>query len=396
VELPGGEVIEPPVPSAMSMPRIRFSDWRAVWNVIWDPLFQFPEMYVSGRVEIDAPLEHVTVEVFRAIQLVDARSGSWLRLARLKYRPRGTSLRRARQNIHHHYDIGNDFYALWLDGHMAYTCAYFPEPDVSLEDAQIAKFDHVCRKVRLQPGMHVIEAGCGWGGLALHMARHYGVTVQAYNISHQQICFARVQAEREGLADRVEFVEADWRTIRGSCDVFMSVGMLEHVGRRNYRQLGQLIDRVLKPGGRGLIHSIGQNVAQPASPWIERRIFPGGYPPSLSEMMRIFEPNGFSVLDIENIRLHYAQTLRHWLDRFRNHEPRVREMFDERFVRMWGFYLAGSYAAFVTGSYQLFQVVFNRAADNDVSWTRASLYQKKNAQRPVAHPFVPPDSPSNR
>jgi cyclopropane-fatty-acyl-phospholipid synthase len=343
--------------------------------VITDPMFQFPEMYSAGRLAIDGALEELTIEIFGAIQRSGRRLTPLMRAMSWIRWPRKTTLRAAKQNIHHHYDVGNEFYSLWLDREMAYTCAYFPRPEASLEEAQIAKFDHVCRKLRLKPNMFVIEAGCGWGGLALHMARHYGVRVRAYNISHQQILYARQKAEQEGLAERVEFVEADWRAIEGTCDIFASIGMLEHVGPRNYRSLGKLIDRVLKPGGRGIIHTIGQNEALPASPWIERRIFPGGYPPALSEMMRIFEPNGFSVLDVENLRLHYAQTLRHWLSRYEQSLPRIRTMFDEKFVRMWRFYLAGSVAAFVTGSYQLFQVVFNRAMDNDVAMTRDYLYR---------------------
>lgn len=375
IELPRGEVISPRDPAVPVVGRLRFLDDRALWRVITDPMFQFPEMYSAGRIAIDGPIDQIVIEIFHAMRRAGHRStwlGKWIGMARW---PRRTSLRAAKENIHHHYDIGNEFYKLWLDKRMAYTCAYFPRPDASLEEAQTAKFDHVCRKLRLTPNMNVIEAGCGWGGLALHMARQYGVRVQAYNISHEQIVYARQCAQAEGLGDRIEFVEADWREMRGSCDAFASIGMLEHVGPRHYRQLGGTIDRLLRPGGRGIIHSIGQNFPCPASPWIERRIFPGGYPPALSEMMAIFESNEFSVLDVENLRLHYAQTLRHWLQQFEQHEPQVRAMFDEPFVRMWRFYLAGSLASFETGSYQLFQIVFNRAADNDVALTRDYLYR---------------------
>lgn len=374
IELPDGESIAPP-PSTQPVGRLRFIDRRAVWRVITDPMFQFPEMYSAGRVLIEGSIEDVLIEIYGALKRTGYRATLPMRVVSAFRWPRRTSLRAAKDNIHHHYDVGNEFYSWWLDERMAYTCAYFPRPDATLEEAQLAKFDHVCRKVRMRPGMAVVEAGCGWGGLALHMARHYGVTVKAYNISHEQIVFARERAQAEGLSDRVEFIEADWRTIHGTADVWMSVGMLEHVGAKNYSELGRLIHRVLRPGGRGLIHTIGQNEPRPASPWIERRIFPGGYPPALSEMMRIFESGGFSVLDVENLRLHYAQTLRHWLARYQQHEDRVRQLFDERFVRMWRFYLAGSIAAFVTGSYQLFQVVFNRDMDNDVALTREYLYR---------------------
>jgi cyclopropane-fatty-acyl-phospholipid synthase len=258
---------------------------------------------------------------------------------------------------------------------MAYTCAYYPTPDASLDEAQVAKMDHVCRKLRLSPGEAVIEAGCGWGSLALHMARHYGVTVRAFNISGEQISFARDAARRTGLSGRVEFVEDDYRNASGRCDAFVSVGMLEHVGLDNYGELGAVISRCINADGRGLIHTIGRNRPAPMHPWIERRIFPGAYPPSLWEMGAIFEPYDLSVLDVENLRLHYARTLAHWWDAFERSRDQVAAMFDERFVRMWRLYLAGSVTAFRMGQLQLFQVVFAPGRSNALPWTRAHLYR---------------------
>jgi cyclopropane-fatty-acyl-phospholipid synthase len=339
-----------------------------------NPFFQFAEAYSNGQIDVIGDLVETIATVNRSIRTSAQASflyklvSHWMRLPRLH------SLSASRDNVYHHYDIGNDFYRLWLDEQLAYTCAYFPTPDVSLEAAQVAKFDHVCRKVQLKPGESVVEAGCGWGGLALHMARHYGVKVKAYNISHEQVAYARQRAADEGLADRVEFVEDDWRHIRGRYDAFISVGMLEHVGKGNYHKLGDVIHRSLSDKGRGLVHSIGRNLPAPVDRWIERRIFPGSYPPSLKEMMWIFEPRRFSVLDVENLRLHYAQTLRHWLSRFEAASERIRQMFDERFARTWRLYLAGSVAAFETGELQLFQVVFARGDSNDIPWTRAHLY----------------------
>src|SRR5262249_38881564 len=222
------------------------------------------------------------------------RSASFLRrAAEALRRQNSNSLAGSRDNIHHHYDIGNDFYALWLGDTMAYTCAYYPTPEASLDEAQVAKMDHVCRKLRLRAGESVVEAGCGWGMLAMHMARHYGVRVRAFNISHQQILYARERAARAGLSGQIEYVEDDYRNISGQDDAFVSVGMLEHVGVENSPALGQVAQRCLGNRGRGLIHSIGRNRPAPLQPWIERRIFPGAYPPSLAEMMRIFEPWNF-------------------------------------------------------------------------------------------------------
>jgi cyclopropane-fatty-acyl-phospholipid synthase len=222
-----------------------------------------------------------------------------------------------------------------------------------------------------------VEAGCGWGSLALHIAGRYGAKVRAFNISKEQLEFARRQARERGLDHRVEFIEDDYRNITGTYDVFVSVGMLEHVGVENYPELGNVIARSLTGEGRGLIHSIGRNRPEPLHPWIERRIFPGAYPPSLGEMMQIFEPWNLSVLDVENLRLHYARTLRHWLDRYDSVLDKVRSMFsDESFVRMWRLYLAGSIAGFETGWMQLFQVLITKQDNNAIPLTREYMYPK--------------------
>lgn len=358
--------------------RVVITDRKTLWKIIRDPMFELPEGYTEGRVLVEGDFVAALLEVEHAMR----RSG------RSRLRPKAPPRRRssivaARDNIHQHYDLGNEFYKLWLDERMVYTCAYYPDPTATLDQAQFSKLDYVCRKMKLQPGERVIEAGCGWGALALHMARHYGVTVRAYNISHEQIVYAREEACRQGLADRVDFIEDDWRHIRGECDAFVSVGMLEHVGPYNYRELGDVIDRVLAPAGRGLIHSIGRNQPRPVDKWISRRIFPGGYCPTLREMMEIFEPNNLSVRDVENLRLHYAQTLRHWLERFECSVDHVRGMFGDNFVRAWRLYLSGSIAAFLAGSMQLFQVVFSRDHETGSPTTRGYLYTEPGTALPA-------------
>ena len=368
----GQTVAEPENPVA----RVTIHDRAAMFKLIADPELHFGDLYSSGRVELDGDLVRFLEVIYRSIR--GNTRMSWLRrfIVWLGHRRIANSLARARDNIYHHYDIGNAFYQLWLDKvAMQYTCAYFPDPDMSLEEAQTAKLHHICRKLQLKPGDTVVEAGCGWGGLARFMARHYGVTVRAYNISKEQIRYARQKAEEEGLADRVEYVEDDYRNITGEYDVFVSVGMLEHVGTRDYRTLGQVVKRCLKPEGRALIHTIGRNQPGPMNAWIERRIFPGAYPPTLGEMSEIFEPQRFSIQDVENLRLHYAKTLEHWLARFESHVPEIEAMFDPAFVRAWRLYLAGSIAAFTSGELQLFQVVFTHAENNQLPWSRAYLYE---------------------
>jgi cyclopropane-fatty-acyl-phospholipid synthase len=343
------------------------------------PEMEFGEAYSEGRLEVDGDLVELVKCIFSAKETT-ARSRGLLShvAASLSTMLNSNSLSGSRRHIHHHYDLGNDFYSLWLDEQMLYTCAYFPTPQADLEAAQRAKMDHVCRKLWLTPGDTVVEAGCGWGALALHMARHFGVTVHAYNISQEQIAFARERARRESLDGQVHFFEDDYRSISGQFDAFVSVGMLEHVGRDHFRGLGRVIQRCLKPDGRGLIHSIGQcMLGEPLNPWIRRRIFPGAYTPSLEEMSALLEREHFAVLDVENLRLHYARTLEHWLTRFEANAYEVRRRFDSAFVRMWRLYLAGSMAAFLAGQLHLFQVVFARPTVNAIPWTRAGLYAEE-------------------
>lgn len=351
-------------------------DRPALIGLLWDAELHFGDLYSTGRVEIEGELVRFLEVGYQSLRR--STSGDLSRLLkRWRNRPHANSARDSRHNIYHHYDIGNAFYKLWLDkAAMQYTCAYFPDPDMTLEQAQLAKLHHICRKLQLKPGDTVVEAGCGWGGLARFMAKHYGVTVKAYNVSHEQILYARERAAEEGLTGWVDYIEDDYRNISGLYDVFVSVGMLEHVGTRHYGELGRVIVRCLKPDGRGLIHSIGRIRPALMNAWIEKRIFPGGYPPSLGEMMQIFEPHELVVQDVENLRLHYAKTLRHWLDRFEECLAKVIEMFDETFARAWRLYLAGSIASFTVNELQLYQVVFTGRERNNLPWSRQYLYQQ--------------------
>lgn len=356
---------------------VRLKTRKALWGLLTNPDLNFGDHYSDGTIEVGGNLYRLIELAGNRKPAVLADTGMVSRLQAVlgKGRPRLNTLSGSRENIHHHYDLSNEFYSLWLDrDHMQYTCAYYPSADLTIEQSQAAKMHHVCRKLRLTEGDEVIEAGCGWGGFARFMAREYGARVRAYNISHQQIKFAREKAREEGLDDRVEYVEDDYRNAGGECDVFVSVGMLEHVGVVNYPALGAVIDKCLRRDGRGLIHAIGRNRPRLMNRWIEKRIFPGAYPPTLKEMAEIFEPYDFSILDVENLRLHYARTLEQWLERFEQNIKTVRELFDERFVRAWRLYLTGSIAAFRMGDLQLFQVVFNRGDSNEVPMTREHLY----------------------
>jgi cyclopropane-fatty-acyl-phospholipid synthase len=347
---------------------------RAFYRLGLDPERQFGDLYSEGDLEVDGDLVGFLESVYVGIRDSGYRE-RWLPNVFEALRRRGAhTLAAARENIHRHYDLGNDFYSLWLGSTMQYTCAYYAEAGYDLDAAQTAKMDHVCRKVWLKPGESVVEAGCGWGALALHMARAYGVKVRAFNISREQVEFARERARSLGMADRVEYVLDDYRNIGGQYDAFVSIGMLEHVGPENYPVLGSVIRRAIGSRGRAIIHSIGRDRAGPMNSWIEARIFPGAHPPSIREMMSIFEAGALSVLDIENLRLHYARTLQHWLERYQSAAERVRAKFGEHFLRMWRLYLTGSIAAFKAGDLQLFQAVVAPRENNDVPRTRAALY----------------------
>jgi cyclopropane-fatty-acyl-phospholipid synthase len=349
---------------------LRLSDRGAFWRLLRNPVLSFGDDYSCGRVEVAGGLSQL-IRAYCEDRLTLQR-GSWLQRL-LVLRPRiipRNSLRRARQNVHHHYDLGNDFYRLWLDEEMAYTCAYFSTEDASLEVAQRAKFDLVCRKLRLEPGERVVEAGCGWGGLSLYMAREYGVSVDAYNVSREQIAWARGRAAAEGLKDQVRFIEDDYRTIEGTYDCFVSIGMMEHVGHADFPRLGRVIDRSLSKRGRGLLHTIGHNVPGPVNDWLAARIFPGAYPPTLREIAETLEPYAFTVVDVENLRPHYAETCRHWLERFEAHADEIEQRYGAPFVRAWRLYLAASAEHFATGTIQLFQVLFTRPEVVDLPMTR--------------------------
>jgi cyclopropane-fatty-acyl-phospholipid synthase len=352
-------------------------DRRAVVELIRSPSIGFGECYSEGRIEIHGDFLAFMNELTRAVT-AHRKSNYYLsRIRSVLHATRRNTLRNSHHNVHVHYDLGNDFFKLWLDPRMVYTCAYYTSPSVSLEEAQVAKLDHVCRKLQLRPGQRVVEAGCGWGALALHMAEHYDVEVIAYNNSREQVAYAREQAASRSLGNRVNFVQDDYRKIKERCDVFVSIGMLEHVGMANFSLLGTLIRNVLKPDGIGLVHSIGRSYPYPPDPWITRHIFPGGHMPSLGEIMHVFEPHRFSVLDVENLRPHYARTCADWLGNFEAVAETVTETYDEEFVRKWRLYLAGASAGFDSGTLQLFQVLFTPTENRDVPWTREYQYQGK-------------------
>jgi len=356
---------------------IEFRNRRVLYELIASPSVGFGECYSKGQIEVHGDFLIMANEIATAVIRHRAR-GYWKhKILSTLASMRGNTLSRPRHNVHHPDDRYNDFYKLWLDERLLYTCAYYETSETDLAQAQLAKLDHVCRKLRLQAGQTVIEAGCGWGGLAMHMAEHYGVSVKAYNNSSEQVEYARQQAILRGLDKQVEFVLADYRTINESCDVFVSVGMLEHVGLKNFRKLGDIIHHCLKPDGMALIHTIGRSHPNQTDRWIRKHIFPGGHIPSLGEMATLFEPHKFSVLDVENLRLHYARTCADWLKNFEAVSDQIADMYSKEFVRSWRLYLASSSASFQSGTLQLYQVLFAPRGNKNVPWTRKYQFESR-------------------
>jgi cyclopropane-fatty-acyl-phospholipid synthase len=277
-----------------------------------------------------------------------------------QYNPLGT----ARKNVAHHYDLSDTLYDLFLDLDRQYSCAYFPEPGISLEEAQANKKRHLASKLLLKPGQKVLDIGCGWGGLAIYLAKEAAVSVTGLTLSVEQLKVAERRAAAAGVSDRVKFVLRDYREETAKYDRIVSVGMFEHVGVVHYRAFFRKVKEMLTEDGVALLHSIGR-MDGPATtnPWLRKYIFPGGYSPSLSEVVPVVERVGLWITDVEILRLHYAETLKEWRARFLANRDRIKALYDERFCRMWEFYLAGSEVAFRWGGHLNFQMQLTKQVD---------------------------------
>ncbi len=329
---------------------VRFTTKAAQLGILLDPELTLGESYMDGTFVI----EQGSLPDLFAILSSQGYGGvprwvrpRWLmryatrRLA--QFNPRA----RSRRNVAHHYDLDERLYSLFLDSDRQYSCAYFEHPDQSLDDAQLAKKRHLAAKLRLKPGQQVLDIGCGWGGLALYLAEIGGVHVNGITLSEHQHAIARRRAAERGLSDMVEFRLQDYRDVPERYDRIVSVGMFEHVGVGFYDAFFRKCRALLADDGVMLLHSIGRSEGpNVTNPWIAKYIFPGGYVPALSEVLPAVERAGLLVTDIEILRLHYADTLKAWRERFLAHRAEVEEVYDARFVRMWEFYLAAAEVGF--------------------------------------------------
>ncbi len=354
---------------------LSFRNSRAIRRSITRGSLGFGEEYMDGNIEVEGDFTALLRLGFDPVFLKFSSSALLFPFRALRKISNLNTLRGARRNIERHYDLGDDFFGLWLDREMTYSSAYFHTGEESIDEAQRAKYDHICRKLRLEEGMRLLDIGCGWGALAVHAAKRYHVEVTGCTISRKQADYAERHVERLGLGNLVKIVRRDYRELDGSFDRIVSVGMFEHVGRRFYPEFFGAWSRMLKPGGIGVLHTIGRDVAIAPEPWTRRYIFPGSYLPGLSEILDEMALHELYTIDVENLRLHYAMTLEAWADRYERHLDEIREMFDERFVRMWRFFLVGSAVAFRYGDLRLWQMVFTRGLNNDLPLTREHLYR---------------------
>lgn len=289
---------------------------------------------------------------------------------------------RSKSNVAHHYDLNGRLYSLFLDRDRQYSCSYFTSDDVPLDESQLAKKRHIAAKLKLdRPGLEVLDIGCGWGGMALTLAKEFGAKVTGITLSEEQLAAARARADEEGLSDRVTFELMDYRAMNRQFDRIVSVGMFEHVGAPNYDTFFKTVKSCLKPEGVALIHSIGRFEGPGATnAWIAKYIFPGGYSPALSEVMGPVERSGLKTSDIEILRLHYAKTLAHWRRRFAAVRDTVASIYDERFCRMFEFYLSGSELAFRLSDHMNFQIQLVRQQEA-VPLTRDYIYETEHQQK---------------
>jgi cyclopropane-fatty-acyl-phospholipid synthase len=347
---------------------VRFTDAAVSRDIMRDPGLGGAEAFMDGRLLIERGDILDLVNILRGSHRWEdsegpnpfLRSGGRLghKLRTLNWRPS------ARRNAAHHYDVGNDFYRLFLDTDLQYSCGYFTDPANGIDQAQLDKKTHVAAKLRLEPGMEVLDIGCGWGGLALYLNRVADVDVLGITLSEAQLNLARQRAEEAGVADRVKFELIDYRDVTGTFDRIASIGMLEHVGQAFYRTYFRKVRELLAPDGVAVIHTMSRmNGPGTTDRFMQKHLFPGGYLPALSEIVAASEQERLIMADCETWRLHYVHTIRHWYERYTANRDKIVAMYDERFYRLWQFYLAASLTLFRDAAMGVYQLQYVRRRD---------------------------------
>src|SRR5262245_57569332 len=371
---------------------VRFTTRAAELSILLDPELKFGEAYSDGTlvVEQGTIADVLAIALGQQTELPNWARPQWLlryigrRLA--QFNPR----RRARRNVAHHYDLDGRLYSLFLDADRQYSCGYFETPDTSLDDAQLAKKRHLTAKLKLTPGQRVLDIGCGWGGLGLYLAEFGDANVTGITLSQEQHAIANERAAERHLNERAHFLLQDYRDVRGPFDRIVSVGMFEHVGVGFYDAFFRKCAALLNDDGVMVLHAIGRSEGpNVTNPWIAKYIFPGGYIPALSEVLPAIEKAGLLVTDIETLRLHYAETLKAWRQRFLVHRDHVERIYDIRFARMWEFYLAAAEMAFREQAMMVFQIQLTKR-QGVVPMTRDYIMRETERLRAVEGRQRPP------
>ncbi len=361
---------------------LRFTSSKWEREVALDPALKLGEAYMEGG------FEFVKGDIYKLLEIIFESTGpiaenqmwmkamSFIRTATKRFVQMNT-LKRSARNVQHHYDLSGKLYDLFLDPDRQYSCAYFQTPDTDLNEAQLAKKRHLAAKLQVSKGEKLLDIGCGWGGLGLYFARVLGADVTGVTLSHEQFGIANQRAKALGLENRAKFLLEDYRNLNAQFDKIVSVGMFEHVGIGHFKEYFDHVKRLLKPDGRFVLHSIGRSGEPGATnPWIAKYIFPGGYIPSLSEVIPVIEKSGLIITDIEILRLHYAETLKAWRQSFLAHWNEAKALYDERFCRMWDFYFAASESAFRWQGMMVFQIQLAHKQDA-VPLTRDYIMQEE-------------------
>lgn len=353
-----------------------------------DPDLYLGECYMDGSLDVSGgstiydalSLMMANTETHKMPRVAKAANAVRIAMKRMdQYNPVG----KAKSNVAHHYDLSGTLYDLFLDRDRQYSCAYFETDDGSLEDAQLAKKRHLAAKLDIKPGMKVLDIGSGWGGLGLYIAEICGAEVTGVTLSEEQHKLSNERAKQRGISDRVQFLLKDYRHLDQKFDRIVSVGMFEHVGVGHFKEFFTKVNGLLKDDGVAVLHSINRSAGPDAtSAWVKKYIFPGGYIPALSEVMPYIEKSGLYVTDVEILRLHYAKTLREWYLRFADHRERAKELYDERFCRMWEFYLAASECAFLYLGMNNFQIQFAKS-QHVLPLTRNYMFAEEERLRAI-------------
>lgn len=340
-------------------------------DIIKDPSIAFGEEYMAKKLDIEGSIQDVIESLYNSKSsfLGNEKYAPFIKMIK-------NNIKNSKKNIEFHYDVGNDFYKLWLDDTMTYSCGYFKSKSDTLTDAQKNKVNHILKKLNLKEGETLLDIGCGWGELIITAAKKYKVKAMGVTLSNQQFEKVKKRIENEGLNEFVTVELRDYREIKNKkFDRIVSVGMLEHVGKDHLQEYFSTVSELLNEKGVSLLHCITNTSDGGTNSWINKYIFPGGYVPSIQELVNYMSEKNFNIVDVENLRLHYGKTLECWAENFENSMPEIKKIKDETFIRMWRMYLNSCAASFNCGNINIHQFLFTKGVNNELPWTREYMYK---------------------